>query len=93
MSCNNSGFSTRDNTWSSKSDLKPSNWYPYPEMLENYCDGCNYVSQKLAYSGNLNPGPLSNQHATMMEGYQHMTKQGKYEQLSQTWKPQKPYTL
>lgn len=54
-SCNNGTFSSENDTWTKRSDLLPSSWDPYPELMgnnynqENYSDGC-YFDKKNAYT-------------------------------------------
>lgn len=57
MSCNNTNFSNEKNTWSKSSNLLPTKWNPYPELMEGFSCPCDrYTGKKKAYS-NQGPSP------------------------------------
>lgn len=103
MSCCSGNFSSRDQTWSKQSDLRPTKWEPFPELStrDNYigppefftseCAGFNSMNN--AYSSKYNLGPHANMRV-VNEGY--TSKVGNstpYLGLGRTWNSQKPYSL
>ena len=91
MSCNNE-FTNLKNSWTSKTDLKPSNFDPYPELqkIENYCCDGTYSNLKSIHKQKQHV--LSN--SVMLENYKSQwNNPTNYDLLEQTWTPQKQYKL
>jgi hypothetical protein len=77
-----------NDTWTRKSSLNPSSWYPFPELLpEKYTYSSNTCNKYVDHP------PLDGLMMKKENYIQTCAHPGSYMNSQKTWESQKPYTL